>query len=92
MHHFAPADPQEESNMSAKRTVWRVAAPPGIAHAVLEISKKEGRSVANTIARLVGEAVDHRRAAGTQTDDVRRLVNILKGVISEAPADAGASC
>jgi hypothetical protein len=42
------------------KTLWRVAPPPGIAHAVQEIAKKEQRSIANTITKLVGEALDQR--------------------------------
>jgi hypothetical protein len=72
----------------SRRTVWRVTALPGIHHQVLEICRKENRSVANCVSTLVAEAIDTRRRANMQTDDVKKLVSILKGAIAQEPADA----
>jgi hypothetical protein len=67
------------------RTNWRVAPPPGIAFSVAEIAKREGRSVSNTITRLLGEAVDARRVADAQPNnlEVKRLLAIISKAVGQ---------
>ena len=75
--------------MAKPAALWRVAAPPGIAHAIQEIAKREQRSIANTVLRLVGEAVDARRILEQRpSEDLIKLLSLLAAAKSSEPADA----
>jgi hypothetical protein len=66
-------------------SVWRVAAPPGIAFAIQEIAKREHRSISNAVIKLVGEAIDARRIFEQQpSDDVKKLLALLTAAKSAA--------
>jgi hypothetical protein len=74
--------------MAKPAALWRVAAPPGIAHAIQEIAKREQRSIANTVLKLVGEAVGARRVFEKQpSDDLKKLLALLTAAKTE-PTDA----
>jgi hypothetical protein len=64
---------------------WRIRPTPAVEHAVEQIARKEGRSLSNTLHKLLTEAIDARRQLSSPTE-VERLVAILR-----APADADIS-
>ena len=58
---------------------WRIKPGPALEHAVRQISLREGRTLANTLKRLLAEAVDHRRIVALQSPEVRTAIVMLEG-------------
>jgi hypothetical protein len=66
-----------------ERNRWRFTPDPATAHAINQLAKREGRSIANMILMLVRESIGNRRSAEMSVD---RLVNTLKGIATEPRA------
>jgi hypothetical protein len=58
---------------------WRIKPGPALEHAVRQISLREGRTLANTLKKLLSEAVDQRRLVALQSPDVRTAIVMLEG-------------
>jgi hypothetical protein len=66
----------------------RLILPPGINHAVHQLSLKEGRSFSAMAVRLIGESLDERaRQSPKPNEDLKRLVQILTSAIAPSPAE-----
>jgi hypothetical protein len=55
---------------------WRINPPDGLHYQVEDMARREGRSVANLLVRLVNEAISARRQAN---NDTAALVAMIKG-------------
>ena len=58
---------------------WRIRPTPAIEHAVESIARREGRSLSNTLHKLLSEAVAARRAIAERAPEVVRLAEIIAG-------------
>jgi hypothetical protein len=63
----------------------RLILPPGINHAMRQLSLKEGRSESSMCVRLIAEGIDARRvaAASEPNEDLQRLVQVLTRAIEQ---------
>jgi hypothetical protein len=58
-----------EAFFMSQQSYWRIARTEAMHAQVLEIARSEGRSLSNTLKRLIAEALDYRRIANRQTAD-----------------------
>jgi len=68
--------------MSNNKRCWRITPTPALEYAVESLARKEGRSLANMMFKLLGEAIDARRKADA---DVSKLVAAIRGTTGVAP-------
>ena len=64
--------------MPSQKRCWRLTPTPAIEYQVEALARKEGRSLANMMLKLLGEALDARRKATTEVD---RLAAAIRGVV-----------
>jgi hypothetical protein len=63
--------------------IIRVVSTDWVEMQVQSLARKEGRSLSGMALRLLNEALDARKAA---TNDVNKIVAIIRGAVSAAPA------
>lgn len=58
---------------------WRIRPAPAVEYAVEQIARREGRTLSNTLHKLLSEAIAVRRRIEAQQPEVARLAAIITG-------------
>ncbi len=58
---------------------WRIRPTPAVEYAVEQIARREGRTLSNTLHKLLSEAISARRAIEERMPEVAKLAAIISG-------------
>ncbi len=72
--------------MPSNKRCWRITPTPAVEYQVEALARRENRSLANMMLKLLTEALEQRRQAQTRPADIDRLVALLKAPADTAPA------